>query len=113
MPSIELPLSGPVNQVIAPWTALLSPFNNNISFFTVDLGRSSAPDVERQILDEVASYGKQLGRLGDALAVLLAHFRPDRPLTESEQRAIHALQGMLIDIDEIKRSNGRKAALRA
>jgi len=112
MASVEFPLSGPVNQLIAPWTALLSPFNNNVSFFTVNLGRSSAPEVEEQILEDVGSYGKQLGRLGDALSVLLAHFQPETPLTEKQQRAIDALKGMLIEIDDIKKSNGREPALR-
>lgn len=113
MDSIEMPLSGPVNQLIAPWTALLSPFNNQISLFTVNLGQSSAPGVERQVLAAVGSYGKQLGRIGDALSVLLAHFHPDRELTEKETRAIDALKGMLIDIDDIKKANGREPALRS
>lgn len=112
MSSLELPLSGPVNQLIAPWTALLSPFNNHVSVFTINLGRSSAPKVEEQILDDVGSYGRQLGRLGDALSVLLAHFKPQAPLTEKEQRAIDALKGMLIEIDDIKKSKGREPALR-
>lgn len=113
MSSFELPLSGPVNQVIAPWTAFLSPFNNNVSLITVNLGRSSAPAVEQQVLADVGSYGRQLGRIGDALSVLIEHFKPERELTEKEKRAIDALKGMLIDIDDIKKSKGREAALRS
>ena len=40
-------------------------------------------------------YGKQLGRIEDALIVLLARFRPATPLTKDEADAIQALKEML------------------
>jgi hypothetical protein len=113
MPAFELPISGPlsgdVSQFIAPWSVFFNPSHSSFSAITVNLGRSSAPDVEKDVLAEVGSYGKQLGRIGDALAVLMAHFKPDRALSEKEQRAIDALKGMLIDIDDIKTHRGRAA----
>jgi hypothetical protein len=30
------------------------------------------------VLSDVGTYGKQIGRIGDALIVLLAHFHPPR-----------------------------------
>ena len=33
--------------------------------------QSSEPKVEEEVLSDVATYGKQLGRIGDALIVLL------------------------------------------
>jgi hypothetical protein len=33
----------------------------------INLGQSSAPEVEQEILEDVGSYGRQLGRIGDAL----------------------------------------------
>ena len=60
-----------------------------------------------RILDEVGSYGRQLGRIGDALAVLLEHFDPKQPLTPDEEKAIRALRVMLDDIDGVKRRHNR------
>ena len=68
----------------------------------INLGNSSNPEVEEQVLSDVASYGKQLGRISDALAVLLAHFHPQKPLSKQEQKAIHDLERMLEDIADIK-----------
>ncbi len=51
----------------------------------INLGTSRNPDVEAEILKDVGSYGRQLGRIGDALDVLLKHFRPDAPLDPAER----------------------------
>ncbi|MEO7169602.1 MAG: hypothetical protein ABIY39_04430, partial [Sphingomonas sp.] len=40
-------------------------------FINIDLGATPKPEVEQDILDEVGSYGRQLGRIGDALEVLM------------------------------------------
>ncbi|MDK1389514.1 hypothetical protein QN224_29475 [Sinorhizobium sp. 8-89] len=108
MPMFKLPLSGDVTQTIPPWAALFSPFNNQYSAITVNLGRSSAPAVEEEVLAEVGSYGKQLGRIGDALLVLLKHFRPETPLASDEQEAIDALKQMLDEIATIKEHHRRE-----
>jgi hypothetical protein len=33
----------------------------------IDLGDTAESDLERKILDRVGSYGRQIGRIGDAL----------------------------------------------
>jgi hypothetical protein len=105
--SFKLPLSGDVTQSI--WTVFMSPFNNQIGLINVSLGQSSAPAVEKQVLDQVGSYGRQLGRIGDALAVLMKHFHPREPLSEKDQEALVALKLMLDDIADIKKEHGREA----
>ena len=107
MPQFKFPLSGNVAQSI--WTSFLSPFNNQVGLINIDLGRSSAPEVEEQILHEVGSYGKQLGRIGDVLTVLLTHFHPQEPLRPEEQQAIDALKAMLCEVADIKRHHKRPA----
>jgi hypothetical protein len=102
MPDFEMPLSGNVTQSINPWTAMFSPMGNQTSLVTVNMGTSSNPPVEAQVLSDVASYGKQLGRIGDVLVVLLAHFRPERALTKQEDKAILDLRRMLDDIADVK-----------
>ncbi|MGJ0506787.1 MAG: hypothetical protein ACR652_06535 [Methylocystis sp.] len=108
MAIFRLPLSGDVPVTVAPWTNLFGAVGNHFSFLNVEVGHSSAPEVERQVLDNVGSYGKQLGRMGDALRVLLDHFEPKKPLTRDEKKAIRALCAMLDEIDDIKRAHGRQ-----
>ncbi len=106
MAIFRLPLSGDVPVSVAPWTNLFGSVGNRFSFLNVEVGHSSAPEVERQVLDNVGSYGKQLGRMGDAMRVLLDHLKAEK-LTPEEKKAIRALIAMLDEIDDIKRARGR------
>jgi hypothetical protein len=109
MPMFKLPLSGDVVQSINPFTAFMT--GGQFGLININLGQSSKPEIEQDVLTDVASYGKQLGRIGDALAVLLAHFHPDKALTADEDKAIEALKDMLAKIADVKQRHGR-AALR-
>ncbi len=102
--SFRLPLSGNVTQTINPWTWAFT--GNTVSLFSVNLGRSADPDIETAVLDRLGSYGRQIGRIGEALAVVLAHVDLGT-LTPDETRAIDALQRQLADIAAIKA--GRRA----
>jgi hypothetical protein len=108
MPTFKLPLSGDVLQAINPWTVFKSPIGQ-MGLFNVTIGQSSEPAVEADVLSDVASYGKQLGRVGDALVVLLNHFHPRTPLTGEEAAAIDDLKDMLQRIADVKGKHKRKA----
>ncbi|HUI13945.1 MAG TPA: hypothetical protein VL048_10815 [Xanthobacteraceae bacterium] len=107
MPTFKLPLSGDVVQSINPFTAFMT--GGQFGLININLGQSSAPDVEAEVLSDVATYGKQLGRIGDALTVLLKHFNPSPPLRTDEQKAIDALNDMLEKIAKVKEQHGRPA----
>ena len=77
-------------------------------FINVDLGQTAEPDVERAILDKVASYGRQLGRIGDALEILLKHVRLDG-LTQAEKDALAILQGQLAAVRQVKEESQASA----
>jgi len=109
MPTFKLPLSGDVTQTINPWTAMFSPTGSQFGLVNIILGQSSDPNVEQDVLSDVGTYGKQLGRMGDALIVLLAHFHPKKPLTHEEQSAIDALKDMLNQVADIKHKHQRPA----
>jgi hypothetical protein len=100
MPTFKLPLSGDVVQSINPFTAFMT--GGQFGLININLGQSSEPKVEEEVLTDVATYGKQLGRIGDALIVLVAHFHPDKPLTPDEAKAIAALKTMLNEIANVK-----------
>lgn len=87
-----------LNQPILPWTWFQ---NATLSGVTVNIGATPRPDTERAILDEVGSYGRQLGRIGDALEVLVKHF--DRAtLTPAEDDALTVLLGQIAAIRGVK-----------
>jgi hypothetical protein len=110
MSDVYLPLSGAVTQAFNAWSSFFSSLGNTINFLTVNVGSSTNPDAEKQILT-VASYGKQLGRIGDALAVLLKYLPSDLKLEPDEQRVITDLKAMLNDIANVKEQSGAKHVL--
>ena len=93
--------SGGVAQNILPWNWFTNFTGNRFSWFTVNLGRSSAPEVEAEILEEVGSYGRQLGRIGDVLEVLVAKL-PRDSLTEDERAAVEDFSSQMREIKRIK-----------
>jgi hypothetical protein len=107
MPAFKLPLSGDVVQSINPFTAFMT--GGQFGLININLGQSSEPAVEQEVLSDVASYGKQLGRIEDALIVLLTHFHPEKTLTAAETGAIDALKDMLDKVAEVKTKHSRTA----
>jgi hypothetical protein len=102
MPAFRLPLSGNVTQSINPWTWFFNPVGSQIGLVNIELGQSSNPAVEEEVLTDVASYGKQLGRIEDALVVLFTHFRPERALTTTEEAALGAFKAIVEEIAAVK-----------
>lgn len=98
-PSVHMPLSGPVN---LPWTWMFNPTGSQIGLINISLGHSADPTVEQRVLDEVGSYGRQIGQIGDALGVLLKHL--DRStLTPAERLVLEKLEDQLDRVAYIKR----------
>ncbi len=99
MPSIRLPLSGDVSQVINPTTWTTNA--GQIGFFNVDLGSSGDPDVERAVISDVGSYGRQLGRLGDVVGILLKHIDRTK-LSKEEHAQIGDFEAQLRAVNRVK-----------
>jgi hypothetical protein len=86
-------------QAINPWTFYQQ--GAQFGFVNIDLGQTPNPEAEQAILDKVGSYGRQLGRIGDALEVLLDHVKLDG-LSQAEQDALAVLRGQLAAIRQVK-----------
>jgi hypothetical protein len=86
-------------QAINPWTFYQQ--GAQFGFINIDLGETAHPEVEQAILDEVGSYGKQLGRIGDALEVLLKHIKLE-DLSADELDTLDALRGQLVEVKRVK-----------
>lgn len=87
-------------QAINPWSLALT--GGQIGLVNISIGQTSYPELEREILDEVGSYGRQLGHIGDALEVLLDHF-DTAALSQGEKDALAILKGELAEIRKVKR----------
>jgi hypothetical protein len=78
------PWSGDVLQSISP------------SLVNINIGSSGSPQTEEQILDKVGSYGRQIGRISDALYVLIEVLKDDglnaSKLNVNQQNAIEAFR---------------------
>ena len=87
-------------QAINPWSFAFT--GDQLGLVNISIGETRHPEVEREILDEVGSYGRQLGHIGDALEVLIDHFDPSL-LGQSEKDALAILKGELAEIRQVKR----------
>ena len=88
-------------QAINPWTFYQQ--GAQFGLVNIDLGQTPAPQTEQAILDQVGSYGRQLGRIGDALEVLLNHVKLEG-LSQAEQDALDLLRGQLAAVRQVKQS---------
>lgn len=69
----RFPFGGDVPVHVAPVTNWFSPAGfGQYGLFNVNLGSSSAPALEAEMLQRVGSYGRQLGQLGEAVGALIA-----------------------------------------
>ena len=88
-------------QAINPWT--FTQTGAQYGLININLGHTPRPDVEQAILEKVGSYGRQLGRIGDALEVLLDHVRLEG-LNDRERDALAVLRGQLAEIRQVKQA---------
>ncbi len=112
MPIFRLPLSGNVTQSINPWTWLFNPVGSQVGLVNIELGQSSDPAVEEEVLSDVASYGKQIGQITDALLVLIAHLPPAEKLTAQETKALEALKSLSESVATVKARHSRRSETR-
>jgi hypothetical protein len=97
-----MPLSGNVSQTINPWNWFSNILDSQLGIININLGRSSDPLLEQAILTEVGTYGRQLGRMGEALEVLLNHVKLDE-LQPDERKKITAFLYLQDEIATVKK----------
>lgn len=104
-PMTALPLSGDVTQTINPWTwwnTAVNQLGGQFGLININTMASGDPVLENQIVQNVASYGKQLGRMMEALNVVIAKDLTLSTLTPKDQETITAFQDMLAQINATK-----------
>ena len=94
-----------LTQTINPWSWTFG----DMSLFTVNLGQSSDPHFEARVLEQVGSYGRQIGRIGEALEVMLEHLIRSEP-SLAEQPAIEDLRRQLSEVAKLKTAHRARPA---
>ena len=89
------PLSGDVTQAID--TSVIRSLGQQLGFININTTRAGDAELERRIVEQVASYGRQLGRILDAVDVLIRHDIPDEP-PPGDRRALERLQSLRSEI---------------
>ena len=88
-------------QAINPWSFYQQGAQFGLG--NIELGQTPRPDIEQAVLEKVGSYGRQLGRIGDAIEVLLDHVKLDG-LNDRERDAVTVLRGQLAEIRQVKQA---------
>ncbi len=112
------PLSHALNQWTSMWSPLwryvYAPYTdtdtttlagNTINMFIGKM-RSKNPRQEKEIIEGVASYGKQLGRISDALNVLIPLVVSQMDRTNLKQDQRRALEDFITMYEEIAKVKG-------
>ena len=94
-------------QSINPWIAGSS--GDQIGLFNISLGHGDE-DLERKILAQVGSYGRQLGHLADALDVVIGVLNTIAPeqmaaLSQPKKDALAIALGDIAQVRQIKAEN--------
>lgn len=113
MPDQNLPLSGAVTQAFNAWSSAVRSVSGQFGLVNINLARSSNPALEAELVSEVASYGSQLGRISNALAVLVAQLPDDPRRPVCEQAAIDEFKRMLNDLAAVKDRHAKPGKPRA
>jgi len=93
---------------LAP-SSLTQPILPNWSFnlFSVNLGATSNAKIEQQALEQVGSYGKQIGHLAEALEVVIQKLQllESKELSQDEKDALRVFLGDVSAVRKIKASH--------
>jgi len=74
---------------------LLPSGTGQIGFINISGAASSKPEVEADIIENVATYGRQLGRMSDVLDAILSHLNARSWLGDAK-KAVDAFEEMPI-----------------
>jgi hypothetical protein len=99
------PLSGPVNQAFDFFNSWFRAIGSQFGLVNITVGSTANPDAEKRILEDVGTYGRQLGRIGDALRVLVEQAEKNGQstgLAEKDKKALRAFLYQTDMVDDIK-----------
>jgi len=97
---LRAPLSGDVTQSID--AGFVRTMADQLGFININTSRAGDPELGRRITEQVASYGRQLGKILDALDVpIRADSRPDLR-RKDDQAKLEELQSLRAEVEAVK-----------
>ena len=95
---LQLAPSSLTQQILPNWS---------FSLFSVNLGTTSNAKVEQQAVEQVGSYGKQIGHLAEALEVIIQRLQllESKGLSQKDRDALQVFLGDVAAVRKIKSSN--------
>ena len=102
MAGFNFPWSGDVTQAINPWELWIRSISAQTGFINIRNVSTGDPGLEQEIVETVAGYGRQLGRIGEAVDVLTRRPRLLDGLDATDRQAIEDFQAMMADIAAVK-----------
>lgn len=99
---INFPLSGAVTQSINPWDFWIKSFSSQMGFINIRNVTSSDYRIEQEVVENVASYGKQPGKINDVLMTII-----DNPglknLDQGQAQSIDDFRETVSEIEQVKK----------
>ncbi|XUJ32010.1 hypothetical protein ACQ5SK_24645 [Bradyrhizobium japonicum] len=106
--------AAPVGDVVQSiYPSFFSPTGGQFGLVNITVGQSSAPDVEKDVLSDVAGYGKQIGQIADALLAVVEHLESRSDHALADDPAIVAFKELMHSVATVKERHGRKACRRS
>lgn len=104
--SVHYPLSGAVDQAFDFMNSWFRAIGGQFGLVNITVGSTADPETEKRILEGVGTYGRQLGRISDALRVLVEQAQKSGGLEDPQQKkALNAFLYQVEQIDAIKGKN--------
>ena len=105
-PSALLPWTWPLGGDVTQWirTTWIKALSDQTGFININNVRAGDPELERRIIEDVASYGRQLGRMMEALDVVIGHLRLGErtDLTADERHALQDFSDLVRQVQALK-----------
>lgn len=106
--SVAMPLSGDVSQIINPWTVWIKSLNQQLGFININNINSGDSEMELKIVQDVASYGRQLGWIMEVLDLLVSRSKFN-DLTEEERASLSQFSNLIKRIEAVKQDSNPPA----
>lgn len=83
-----------------------------VSLFSINLGASSDAQMEQAAIQQVGSYGKQIGHLGEALEAVIKHLKllDSKSLSAAQRDALQVFLGDVSATRGVKAKRGSVSA---
>jgi hypothetical protein len=105
-PEVSWPWTWPLGGDVTQWirTSWIKSLSDQTGFININNVRAGDPGLERRIIEDVASYGRQLGRMMEALDVIIGHLRlgEGKDLTADERHALQDFSDLVRQVQALK-----------